>query len=89
MFQLERLIHQHDDQPETSGYHQDALWLEEVRHHVCRLERELGKARTTIAAIDERYIDGCDTYDDWKFMGDTARAFLSKNAEVRDGGGEA
>jgi hypothetical protein len=31
-------------------------------------------------AIEERYIDGCDTYEDWKFMGDTARAFLSENA---------
>ena len=27
-------------------------------------------------AIDERYIDGCDTYEDWKFIGDTARAAL-------------
>lgn len=27
-------------------------------------------------AIEERYIDGCDTYEDWKFMGDTARAAL-------------
>lgn len=27
-------------------------------------------------AIEERFIDGCDTYEDWKFMGDTARAAL-------------
>ena len=27
-------------------------------------------------AIEERYIDGCNTYEDWKFMGDTARAAL-------------
>ena len=27
-------------------------------------------------AIEERYIDGCDTYEDWKFMGGTARAAL-------------
>jgi len=34
-------------------------------------------------AIEERYIDGCDTYEDWKFMGDTARAALQflHNAE--------
>jgi hypothetical protein len=32
-------------------------------------------------ASEERYIDGCDTYEDWKFMGDTARAFLSENAK--------
>jgi len=27
-------------------------------------------------AIEKRYIDGCDTHEDWKFMGDTARAAL-------------
>lgn len=40
---------------------------------------EYRKAMAVIEAIEERYIDGCDTYKDWKFMGDTARAFLEPN----------
>ena len=47
-----------------------------------RMERERDAAVRIIAQIEERYIDGCDTYEDWKFMGDTARAFLSENADV-------
>ena len=46
------------------------------------MERERDAAVRIIAQIEERYIDGCDTYEDWKFMGDTARAFLSENADV-------
>jgi hypothetical protein len=37
---------------------------------------EYRKALAVIEAIEERYIDGCDTYDDWKFMGQTARDYL-------------
>ena len=39
------------------------------------IDRDLSNARSVIEAIEERYIDGCDTYEDWKFMGDTARIF--------------
>jgi hypothetical protein len=49
----------------------------------CKLERELAtvtaqrdRLAEVMMAIEERYIDGCDTYEDWKFMGDTARAAL-------------
>ena len=38
-------------------------------------------AIAALMIIEERYIDGCDTYEDWKFMGDTARIFLSENAK--------
>lgn len=41
-----------------------------------RLERRLAAALAVIEAIEDRYIDGCDTYADWKFMGDTARESL-------------
>jgi hypothetical protein len=37
---------------------------------------EYRKALAVISAIEERYIDGCDTYEDWKFMGTTAREYL-------------
>ena len=41
MRQLERMIHQWDDDDSgREGYHPDALWLEEVRHHVRRFKRE-------------------------------------------------
>jgi hypothetical protein len=37
---------------------------------------EYRKALAVIEAIEERYIDGCDTYEDWKFMGTSARDYL-------------
>jgi hypothetical protein len=37
---------------------------------------EYRKALAVIEAIEERYIDGCDTYEDWKFMGSSARDYL-------------
>ena len=45
-----------------------------------KMKRKLAAAMNVISAIEERYVDGCDTYEDWKFMGDAARAFLSANA---------
>ncbi len=47
-----------------------------------KLKRQLAAAMSVISTIEERYIDGCDTYEDWKFMGDTARAFLEENDQV-------
>ena len=44
---------------------------------VARIQRDAAIA--VLSAIEERYIDGCDTYEDWKFMGSTAREFLSPN----------
>lgn len=46
------------------------------------IEIKLNRAVAIIMDIEERYIDGSDTYEDWKFMGDTARAFLSENAQA-------
>ena len=37
---------------------------------------EYRKALAVIEAIEERYIDGSDTYEDWKFMGSSARDYL-------------
>jgi hypothetical protein len=50
--------------------------------HSKKMERERDAAIAVLMVIEERYIDGCDTYEDWKFMGDTARAFLSENVDV-------
>ena len=48
-----------------------------------KLERERDSAIATIVAIEEIYIDGCDTYEDWKAMGELARAALIlPNAEA-------
>ena len=47
---------------------------------------EYRKALAVIEAIEERYIDGCDTCEDWKFMGQTAREYLlPPNAEAIHG----
>lgn len=43
-----------------------------------KMKRQLAAAMDVISAIEERYIDGCDTYEDWKFMGDNARTFLQE-----------
>lgn len=48
-----------------------------------RLKYTLAVAMSAISTIEERYIDGCDTYEDWKFMGDTARTFLEENTQAQ------
>lgn len=40
------------------------------------MECKLDAAITALSDIEERYIDGCDTYEDWKFMGTAARQFF-------------
>lgn len=47
------------------------------------LRQQLAVAMSAISTIEERYIDGCDTYEDWKFMGDTARTFLEENSQAQ------
>jgi len=53
---------------------------------------EYRKALAVIEAIEERYIDGDDTYADWKFMGDAARDYLlppnESSAATGSGGNE-
>jgi hypothetical protein len=44
--------------------------------HARKLEHERDAARKALGVIEERFVDGCDTYDDWRFMGETARAAL-------------
>jgi hypothetical protein len=48
------------------------------------LERQRDELLEALYTIDERFIDGCDTYDDWQFMGQTARAAI---AAVKGGEG--
>jgi hypothetical protein len=43
---------------------------------VARIQRD--EALAVLSAIEERYIDGFDTYEDWKFMGDAAREFFCR-----------
>lgn len=65
------------DTPETDKLAR--AWLGDVMApwNFCRkLERERDAALMVIEQIEERYIDGCDTYEDWKFMGNAARNFL-------------
>jgi hypothetical protein len=52
------------------------------------IELKLNRAVAIIMTIEERFIDGCDTYEDWKFMGNTARTFLEENACLSHGEGE-
>lgn len=59
--------------------HHPEVSYEELQWAMLGMATERDKAHAAIQAIEERYIDGCDTYEDWKFMGDTARQFLSEN----------
>ena len=51
MLQLERMIHQWDDEPGRADYHPDALWLEEVRHIIHLVERENAGLRDALGRI--------------------------------------
>jgi hypothetical protein len=42
-----------------------------------RLERQRDELLDALYAIDERFVDGCDTHEDWKFMGQKARAAIA------------
>jgi hypothetical protein len=39
-------------------------------------EVALAKAVAVIQSIVDRYVDGDNTYDDWRFMGETASAYF-------------
>lgn len=56
----------------------------EARHHAhaaellsLSAEHERDRYRAALEAIEERFIDGIDTYDAWKAMGELARAALA------------
>jgi hypothetical protein len=42
------------------------------------LERERNEMRNALENIEDRFVDGENTYDDWLFMGTTARTVLYK-----------
>jgi hypothetical protein len=65
--------------PET-----DAVIPNEVDSFLCmqsrcrKLERERNEMRNALENIEDRFVDGENTYDDWLFMGTTARTVLAK-----------
>jgi hypothetical protein len=42
------------------------------------LESENSLMRNALQAIEERFVDGENTHDDWQFMGETAKKTLDK-----------
>jgi hypothetical protein len=42
------------------------------------LERERNEMRNALENIEDRFVDGKNTHDDWLFMGTTARTVLAK-----------
>jgi hypothetical protein len=42
------------------------------------LERERNEMRNALENIEDRFVDGENTYDDWLFMGTTAQTVLYK-----------
>ena len=71
------------DTPETDEKRIDvsgcATAVIDMTEHARKLERERNSAIAALMAIEERYIDGCDTYEDWKFIGGIARSFFEEN----------
>jgi hypothetical protein len=49
------------------------LSINDTNTLLAALNRPAPELLEALMVIEERYIDGCDTYEDWKFMGDTAR----------------
>ena len=45
----------------------------------CKYEKLWKEAEDALMKIEDVYIDGDDTYEDWKSMGQIARTFLEKN----------
>ncbi len=48
---------------------------------------EYRRLEAVLEAIEEIYVDGCDTYEDWKAMGDLARAAIRHNESSDDAAG--
>jgi hypothetical protein len=46
-----------------------------------KLERERNAALDALDKIESHYVDGDDTYEAWKAMGEIAATFLAENAE--------
>jgi hypothetical protein len=51
-----------------------------IREELLAVERERDEAREALMKIEEVFIDGEDTYEDWKTMGNIARATLEDKA---------
>ena len=49
----------------------------------CKYEKLWKEAEEALMKIEDIYIDGDDTYEDWKSMGQIARTFLEKTYESR------
>jgi hypothetical protein len=65
--------------PETDDFFCNPPENEAAFEFAQKLERQKDGAIAALESIEARYTDGCDTYEDWKFMGDTARDFLAAN----------
>lgn len=54
----------------------------EATEHMLNINKccnQRDEAINALMKIEEIFIDGCDTYEDWKSMGQIARTFLEKN----------
>lgn len=51
-------------------------FVPELADAYTRLRARAVEMERALMAIEERYTDGEDTFDDWRFMGETARRAL-------------
>jgi hypothetical protein len=58
----------------------------EATEHMLNINKccnQRDEAINSLMKIEEIFIDGCDTYEDWKSMGQIARTFLENTNESR------
>lgn len=54
------------------------IYLEEFLELTCRLERGRNELSEALSKIETVFVDGEDTYEDWRTMGNIAREALEK-----------
>ena len=54
------------------------IYLEEFLELPCRLERKRNELFEALSKIETVFVDGEDTYEDWRTMGNIAREALEK-----------
>ncbi len=57
-----------------------------MANHAVKMERQRNAALDALNKIESLYVDGDDTYEAWKAMGEIAATFLKENEKSPDAG---
>jgi hypothetical protein len=73
---MDKLPPKHEIEAELEMWRDGNIIHENHRDQLEKLEHERNKMRNALESIEDRFIDGENTYDDWLFMATTARTVL-------------